>query len=206
MEFVPFIGVAVAVVVTPGVDMALVGRNALLHGRRTGLATALGVNLGIAAWSIAAAVGVAAAVRASATVFSGLKLLGAAYLIYVGVQAWRRAGSPSGDRGGIRSPLAPRDALRQGVISNLLNPKIGLFFTALLPQFAPSDEPLLSLLALGAVFNVMGLVWLTAYAVVVARGGDLLRRPRVEAVIERLTGTVLIALGLRLAIERRPAV
>ena len=205
MELLPFIGVAVVVIVTPGVDMALVGRNALVHGRRAGLATAAGVNLGVAAWSIAAASGVAAVVRTSATLFMTLKILGAAYLIYLGIQAWRRTGSSTAGERPARPPLATGAALRQGLVSNLLNPKIGLFFTALLPQFAPPDASLVSLLALGAVFNAMGVVWLTAYALLMARGRELSRRPRVKAVMDRLTGVVLIGLGLRLAIERRPS-
>ena len=205
MDLLPFIGVAVVVIVTPGVDMALVGRNALMHGRRAGLATAAGVNLGVAAWSIAAASGVAAVVRASATLFMTLKLLGAAYLIYLGIQAWRRTESSTAGERPARAALATGEALRQGVISNILNPKIGLFFTALLPQFASQDAPLLGLLALGAVFNAMGLVWLTAYALLMARGRELLRRPRVKAAMDRLTGAVLIGLGLRLTIERRPS-
>jgi threonine/homoserine/homoserine lactone efflux protein len=98
----------------------------------------------------------------------------------------------------------PREAFRQGVLSNLLNPKIGVFFTALLPQFAPPSEPLVPLLVLGGIFNLMGIAWLTAYAVIMARGGEFLRRPRIGAAIERLTGTLLIGLGVRVALERRP--
>jgi RhtB (resistance to homoserine/threonine) family protein len=203
MESVAFVGVALVVVVTPGADMALVARNALLHGRRAAIATALGVNLGIAAWSVAAAVGVAAVVQASAPLFTALKLLGAVYLIYLGVQAWRHGRS---ETAGDENPRAIGEgrAFRQGVLSNLLNPKIGLFFTAILPQFAPHDPPLLDLLALGAIFNVMGLMWLTAYAIVIAHGRRLLMRPRVQTAMDRLTGGLLIGLGIRLAIERRP--
>ena len=203
MEVLPFIGVAAVLVVTPGVDMALVARNALVHGRRAGLATAFGVNLGIAMWSVAAAVGVAAVVQASAPLFTALKLVGAIYLIYLGIQAWRHGGSATASEAGLRSIDEDR-AFRQGVVSNVLNPKIGLFFTAILPQFAPNDPPLLDLLALGAVFNAMGLLWLTTYAVVIARGRTLLERPRVKAAMDRVTGGLLIGLGVRLAIERRP--
>ncbi|HSL10319.1 MAG TPA: LysE family translocator [Actinomycetota bacterium] len=204
VELVPFVGVAAVVIVTPGVDMALVARNALFRGRKAGLATAIGVNIGVAAWAFAAAIGVAAIVRASATVFTGLKLLGAAYLVYLGIQAWRRGARTAA---GVGTTSAPRtgEALRQGIVSNLLNPKIGLFFTAMLPQFAHHDAGLIELLILGAIFNAMGLAWLTAYALAVARGRTLLQRPRVRAAIERITGGVLIGLGVRLALERRGA-
>ena len=204
MELLAFVGVASVVVVTPGADMALVARNALLHGRRAGIATAFGVNLGIVAWSVAAAVGVAAVVQASAPLFTALKLLGAVYLVYLGIQAWRHGRSKMGDDS--RRPIGEGRAFRQGVLSNLLNPKIGLFFTAILPQFVPHDPPLLDLLVLGAIFNVMGLVWLTAYAIVIAQGRKLLSRPRVKAAMDRVSGVVLIGLGIRLAIERRSTV
>jgi threonine/homoserine/homoserine lactone efflux protein len=203
VELLPFIGVAAAVIVTPGVDMALVGRNAVVHGKTAGLSTALGVNLGVALWACAAAAGVATIVRASAEVFTVLKLLGAAYLVYLGVQAWLRGGRRRDDDA-LRGVVDPREAFRQGVLSNLLNPKIGVFFTALLPQFAPPSEPLVPLLVLGGIFNLMGIAWLTAYAVIMARGGEFLRRPRIGAAIERLTGTLLIGLGVRVALERRP--
>ena len=204
MELLPFVGVAAVVIVTPGVDMALVARNALLHGRDAGLATAIGVNVGVAAWAIAAAVGVAAIVRASAEVFLTLKLLGAAYLIVLGIRALFERARRNEDE---PTPLPPTtvEALRQGVISNVLNPKIGLFFTALLPQFASDDAGLLELLTLGAVFNVMGIVWLATYALALARGRELLRRPRIRALMDRITGVVLIGLGVRIALERRPA-
>ena len=202
MELVPFLGVAAAVIVTPGVDMALVGRNAVLHGRAIGLATALGVNVGVAVWACAAAAGIATAVRTSAEAFTVLKLLGAAYLVYLGLQAWLSGGRRDPDEP--RPPaIGPRAAFRQGVVSNLLNPKIGLFFSALLPQFAPASEPLVPLLILGGVFNLLGIAWLTAYALGMARGGEFLRRPRVAAVVERVTGTLLIGLGIRVALERR---
>ena len=205
MELLAFVGVASVVVVTPGADMALVARNALLHGRRAGIATAFGVNLGIAAWSIAAAVGVAAVVQASAPLFTALKLLGAVYLVYLGVQTWRHGRSETA-RDESRRPIGEGRAFRQGVLSNLLNPKIGLFFTAILPQFVSHDPPLLDLLVLGAIFNVMGLAWLTAYAIVIAQGRKLLGRRRVRAAMDRVSGVVLIGLGIRLAIERRSTV
>ena len=193
MHVVPFLVVAVIVVVTPGVDMALVTKNALLHGRRAALATALGVNVGIASWTLAAALGIAAIVRASAAAFAVVKFAGAVYLVYLGLQALRRR-----ERVGV----VPRRAapFRQGLISNALNPKIAVFFTSLLPQFGHS---LPALLLLGALFNAIGLIWLTVYALAVARGRSVLQRPRVRAALDHLSGVVLVGLGVRLALERR---
>ena len=193
MHVVPFLVVAVIVVVTPGVDMALVTKNALAHGRRAALATAFGVNVGIALWTLAAALGVAAVVRASAAAFDVVKFAGALYLVYLGIQALRRR-----ERAVVaRRRMSP---FRQGLISNALNPKIAVFFTSLLPQFGHS---LPALLVLGALFNTIGLIWLTAYALAAARGRAALQRPRVRAALDDFSGVLLVGLGVRLAFERR---
>jgi threonine/homoserine/homoserine lactone efflux protein len=197
-----FFVVAVIVVVTPGVDMALVTKNALVHGRRQALATAFGVNVGIATWTVAAALGVAAVVQASAAAFAVIKFAGALYLVYLGVQALRSARRVRATTPAPRSPLGTAGAFRQGLVSNLLNPKIAVFFTSLLPQFVDRGT-LPSLLALGALFNALGVLWLTSYALLAARGRVFLQRPRVRRALDSVSGVVLVGLGLRLALERR---
>ena len=198
-----FLVIAVVVVVTPGVDTALVTKNALLHGRRAAILTALGVNAGIAVWTTASALGLGALLHRSETLFTAVKLVGAAYLVVLGAQAlwhsWRRgqAVAPAG-------PVSRRSPFVQGIASNLLNPKIAVFFTSFLPQFVSPGGPVLGqLLLLGFLFNLLGLAWLLGCAVLTSRVGDALRRPRVRAALERVTGCVLIAFGLRLATERR---
>jgi RhtB (resistance to homoserine/threonine) family protein len=203
-----FLAVAALLVVTPGVDMALVSKNALLHGRRAALSTALGINAGIVVWTAAAALGVAALIRASATAFTVLKLAGAAYLVYLGLQAiWlsrRRRRRHDGDHDPGSERLDPPSGFRQGLVSNLANPKIAVFFTSFIPQFvSPGESVVLSSLALGAMFNLLGVVWLVAFALFVSRAGELLRRPRVKAALDRLTGCVLVGFGVRLATEHR---
>jgi threonine/homoserine/homoserine lactone efflux protein len=130
-----------------------------------------------------------------------LKLVGAAYLVWLGVQslqaAWRGTARTRRREGG---GLRPRAAYRQGVLSNLGNPKMAVFFTSLLPQFASSFA---GLLALGALFAVLTVAWLSAYAAAVDRAGDVLRRPFVRRLLDALTGAVLVAFGVRLAGERR---
>jgi threonine/homoserine/homoserine lactone efflux protein len=204
VHFTAFLGVVVLVIVTPGPDTALTIRNTLLGGRAAGLATAAGVALGQAVWALAAAVGIAALVQASQTAFTALRLAGAAYLVFLGVQSLLaairgRARDPAAPAGG---GLPPAVALRQGLASNLANPKMAAFFTSLLPQFVvgPSFAPLF---ALGLVLCALTLVWLAAYAFAVARAGRLLRRPRVRRALEAVTGAVLVALGLRIATDRR---
>jgi threonine/homoserine/homoserine lactone efflux protein len=194
MHVLPFIAVAVVVIVTPGVDMALVTKNALVHGRSAALETALGVVAGTFGWTIAAAAGVAAVVQASAEAFTALKLAGALYLVWLGVQALRRRERVVAAVRSARSPF------RQGVICNALNPKIAVFFTSLLPQFGSSFG---ALLVLGLLFNVLGLIWLVSYAAIAAHGRAWLQRPRIEAALDYLSGVVLIGLGVRLALERR---
>jgi threonine/homoserine/homoserine lactone efflux protein len=202
-----FIGVAAIVIVVPGPDTAVVTKNVLIHGRRAALGTSLGVSAGLSVWTLAAAVGVASVVRASAVAFTVLKLAGALYLIWLGLQALRAAGRASsvGGRSGPGRPaVGALGGFRQGFLSDLANPKIGIFFTSLLPQFVDPGHPvLLPFLALGAVFVLMTLMWLSAYCVVAARAAGTLQRPRVKAALDRVTGVVLIALGLRLAIEHR---
>ena len=198
MHLLPFLAISAVVVVTPGVDMALVTKNALLHGRRAARATALGVNLGIFLWTLAAALGLAAVIAASAAAFTAIKLAGAAYLVYLGLRTLL---------GGSHEPVAvpPQgNAFRQGLASNLLNPKIAVFFTSLLPQFVDAQhaQPQ-DLLLLGVLFNCLGVVWLLTYASLAARGRDLLRRPRVKRTIDRVSGVALVGLGVRLAFERR---
>ena len=186
-----FLLVAVVVIVTPGQDTALTIRNTLVGGRRDGVSTAVGVAVGQATWAMAAAAGLAAVIVASKPAFVALRVVGAAYLVWLGVRsllaAWRRAPREA-PRAGPRAPF------RQGVLSNLGNPKMAVFFTSLLPQFATSFA---SLLAHGIVFVALTLAWLTF----VAHVGSVLRRLR--RVVEAVTGVVLVALGLRLAGEPR---
>lgn len=165
-QFPAFLVISLLVIVTPGQDTALTIRNTLLGGRRGGVFTALGVSAGQACWTVAAVIGVAALLRASEPAFIAVKLAGAAYLVFLGGQAlWSavRGGAhegapPSADA----RTLAPRSALRQGVLSNLGNPKMAVFFTILLPQFGST---FVVLLLLGLLFCSLTLSWLTCYAV-----------------------------------------
>jgi threonine/homoserine/homoserine lactone efflux protein len=202
-----FVGVATLVIVTPGPDTALTIRNALLGGRAAGVATAAGVALGLAVWTAAASAGLAALLVASQPAFVAVKLAGAAYLVLLGattlVHALRGRGDPHEDSGRARR-LRPAAALRQGVLNDLGNPKIAVFFTTLLPQFAPSHGPAFpTLLAFGLLFCAMTFVWLCAYSVAVARAGDALRRQRIRRTLDAVMGAALVAVGVRVATERR---
>jgi threonine/homoserine/homoserine lactone efflux protein len=206
-ELVAFLGISALVIVTPGQDTALTIRNSLLGGRRGGIFTALGVSSGQAVWTVAASAGVAALLLASEPAFLAVKLAGAAYLVYLGLEALRAAIRPGPAVRVDASPeprLAPRAAYGQGVLSNLGNPKMAVFFTSLLPQFVPGGgASFFPMLALGLVFCSLTLVWLTGYALAVAKAGDVLRRPAIRRALDAATGTVLVALGLRVATEQR---
>ena len=205
---IAFVGVAALTIMTPGPDTALTVRNALIGGRACGIATALGVSLGLTVWTVTASAGIAALLVASEPAFMAVKFVGAAYLVYLGAQSlWHalRGGGGAHPLDG-RAPrgLTPRTALRQGILNDLGNPKIAVFFTTLLPQFAPSHGPAFAtLLAFGLVFCTMTFVWLVLYSVVIARAGEALRRPRIRRAIDAVMGAALVAIGVRVAAERR---
>src|SRR5918992_3451138 len=201
-ELAPFLAVALVVICTPGPDTALTIRNTLLGGRRAGIFTALGVSTGQAIWTLAASAGIAALLVASEPAFRALKLVGAAYLVWLGLQTlWSAVRRKARAEADPKRPVEPRRAWRQGLISNLGNPKMAAFFTSLLPQFG--DASFAAMFALGLLFCTLTFVWLTAYAFVVAKAGDVLRRDRVRRAIDAVMGAVLVAFGLRLATERR---
>ena len=198
-----FIGVSIAVVVIPGPDMALVARNVLRHGRSAGFATSVGICTGVLGWAVAAALGVATLLATSAVAFTALKLAGAAYLIYLGISTLR-AHDPPIATGGSRGPTIPwHRAWLQGALSALLNPKLGVFFLTLLPQFiGPGDHPAVRALQLAAVFELIGLAWLLIYTAMLGAVGAALSREGPRRVMHWITGTVLVGLGVRVALER----
>lgn len=202
-NLLPFIGVAIAVVVIPGPDMALVARNVFRHGRAAGYATSLGICTGILGWGIAAALGIATILATSSVAFTILKFAGAAYLIYLGISTLRSRDDVALDRTDGAPTLPARQAWLQGLLSALLNPKLGVFFLTLLPQFiAPGEPATLRALQLALVFDLIGLAWLLIYSAMLAAIGDALGRVGPRRFIRWVSGTVLVALGVRVAIER----
>ncbi|MEU1819153.1 LysE family translocator [Streptomyces roseifaciens] len=208
------------VAMAPGPDTLLVLRNCLRGGRRTGSATALGAAVGSLAWGVAAAFGLAAALQRWDAAFTVVRLAGAAYLVFLGAQAlWahrpRRGGdsAASGATGGsgaaalqeqVSAAPAPRagEAFRQGLLSCLLNPKVGVFFVAVVPQFLPEGgSPFGVTLLFGVIDAVVAAAWMLLVAVCAARMITWLRRPRVSRNLERATGGVLVALGIGTAAE-----
>jgi threonine/homoserine/homoserine lactone efflux protein len=197
----PFLLASVLVTVVPGADMALITRQVLVGGPRLAYRTIAGNLTGLLVHGVALAVGLSALIVASATAYTTVKLAGAAYLIWLGVQAIRGSARPQEPE---RPRAAPRHAFLQGLLSTVLNPKPALFFLTFLPQFVDRGRAVLpQTLTLALIHVVVGLVWLTAYAHLVDRAKAVLTAPRVRAWLERTTGAVLIALGVRVAVERR---
>lgn len=204
-HFLAFLGVSAVVIVTPGPDTALTIRNSLFGGRRAGVFTAAGVASGQAAWALFTAAGVAGVLRASQPAFVAIRVAGICYLVFLGLQALvgalRAPSTP--DRGAAYGRrVSAATAFCQGLLSNLANPKMVVFFISLLPQF-DRDASFPTLLLLGGTFCSMTLLWLIGYAIAVAKAGDFLRRRSIRRALDALTGVALVALGLRLATERR---
>ena len=197
-----FLGVAIVVTLTPGPATAMVVRSALRGGRRSALLTTLGNSVGVLAWGIASALGVSALIAASEVAFLVLKAGGAVVLVWLGVQSFRRSrrGEQAAKPGG-EDVWSPR-AFRDGLVTCLANPKLAIFFVALFPQFLERGHSNLTTgLAMAGLIVALDLVWYSAVALAVTR----LRRLFVDGPwqhrLERVTGSLMVGLGLRLALE-----
>jgi len=203
-QLLAFAGVSLLLAVTPGPDMAVVTKNALAHGRRGVVLTTSGIALALVIWVTATAVGISALLRTSGEVLFVLKLIGACYLAYLGIRALLESRSRPADLLAGMAPAAPAHAVfRQGFLSAISNPKLGVFFVTFLPQFVLPGQPALSrLLVLGVTFAVIGWIWMNVYGLFVTRLRDVITAPRVRQWMQRVTGVVLLGFGARLALER----
>ncbi|MBT2385831.1 LysE family translocator [Streptomyces sp. ISL-11] len=200
-----FAAASLVLIMIPGPDQALITRNALSGGRAAGLLTMVGGVLGLSVHVAAASLGISALLIASATAFTVLKIVGAGYLVWMGIATLRSARltrSRAAEDGEEEASARDRKYLRHGFLSNSLNPKVALFFVTFLPQFLPAGESVLpNALLLSLVFAVIYLLWFSAYVILVDRLGKVLRRPRVRARIEQVTGLLLIGFAARLALQ-----
>ena len=220
-QLIPFLIGATLVTIVPGADMALVMRQVFVGGTELAQRTIFGNITGLIVHSIALAVGLSALLVASAEAYTVVKIAGAIYLVYLGAQsllsAWRASRDPAGDpdpapdaaaegasrRRGSNVP-SMRTAYLQGLISTVLNPKPALLYLTFLPQFVDTTRPVLpQIVFLAGIHIVMGVIWLTFYAHLIARAHRTLTRSDVKRWLEGATGVVLIALGLRVAVEPR---
>jgi threonine/homoserine/homoserine lactone efflux protein len=201
-----FVVAVLLISASPGPAMALIVRRAAVHGWRAAVPTVLGVELGLYLWALAAAAGFAALVAASQTAFVVLKVVGAGVLLWLGLRAWHsawRGAEPAGQSGGPDGRGRVR-AFVDGVVVQLANPKLAIFMIAFYPQFVPADRPLFATTAALALLQVLiETVFYTGLAYVVGRAGATFRSSAVRRRLDALLGTVLVGLGVRVALSSR---
>jgi threonine/homoserine/homoserine lactone efflux protein len=216
-----FIAAGIVLIVTPGPDTALVLRTAAVDGPRRGAYTSVGICAGLLLWGLAAALGISAVLAASHAAYTALRAIGAAWLVWLGCTIFFRRPrriEPSGEAG-TPAPGGPGDPdaclltktlggertwFWRGLLSNVTNPKVGVFFITFLPQFVPAGVAVAPFVALLVLIHVaLSVVWLGLLIAATQSVGRAVRRPAVARALDRITGTVLIAAGLRLAVEGR---
>ena len=205
-RFFSWLAVATVLIITPGPDTALIIRNALRGGARSASLSAVGVGIGSAAWAAASVVGVAALLETSDAAFTVFKLAGATYLVYLGLRTLFgtfRAPAPAVADAAAPATVSAGSALIQGLLNNLLNPKAGAIFATVMPQFIEPGDPTSRLIVMVLCYDAIVIAWLCAYALVVSRMRRSDAGARVRQGLERVTGTVMIGLGVRLALEKR---
>jgi threonine/homoserine/homoserine lactone efflux protein len=205
-DILVFSGIAAILTITPGADTALVTKNAIARGRSAGFATTFGIGLGCLVHSIASALGLSAILAHSAQVYETVKLAGALYLIYIGVRSLWAAFQAKGDGAhpATDSNGNVTQSFLEGLLTNLLNPKVALFYLTFLPQFIRiGDSVLQKSVLLASIHIAMGLVWLSLCTLLLGRVKRVLSRSTLKRRMEAVTGAVLLGLGARLAFEKR---
>lgn len=203
-----FAAVAGLLTVVPGLDTAMVLRSALTHGRKHGLATALGVNTGALLWGAGAAVGVSALLTASIVAYTGVRVVGAIYMIWLGSRLLARALTRRGEDLMTHVPVVGAQGVARswgrGLMTNLLNPKIGAFYVAVLPQFIPAHASHLAIgLLLACIHDLEGLIWFGAIILGTHAVRSLLARRSARRAVDGATGAALIGFGLKLGLSAR---
>jgi RhtB (resistance to homoserine/threonine) family protein len=200
------LGLMVLLTIAPGPDMALVTTTSLARGRRAAFRTSLGISTGTVIWATLSGLGVAALLQASAEAFTVVRLAGAAYLCFLGIRALRdaftREPASNVSVATADQPVRSGRPFRQGLLTNLLNPKVGLFYTTLVPQIVDPGDPIaLVSVFVGVAHATIGLAWLALLGAAVDRAGDVLRRPRIRRALAGFTGAVLVFFGLRVVAD-----
>jgi threonine/homoserine/homoserine lactone efflux protein len=198
-----FVAAASVLTVTPGLDTALVLRAAATGGPRPAVFAGLGIALGCLVWGAVVSIGLGALLAASAMAFQLLKGAGAAYLLWLGAKLllWPRARFDAAAADSAKSNVT--QALRQGLLTNLLNPKVGVFYLTFLPQFVPAGVGVAAFsFLLAAIHVLLGLIWFAALIAATVPVSRFLRKPRVVKTLDRVTGGVFVAFGAKLALSR----
>lgn len=203
-QWLPFLAAITLLSMSPGVDTIIVMRNSAVGGYKKGLLTSLGICLGLFGHATVSALGLSVILLGSASLFTALKLVGAAYLIYLGYQSLRSAARPTGlivSKDGMEG-LSYRAAFRQGLLSNVLNPKPIIFYMAFLPQFInPEYSALQQSLFMALMHFTISMTWQSLLAILVHKAKTWLAKPQVSRVIDGLSGVLLLGFGTRLALQ-----
>ena len=207
LAFLAAVGALALLTILPGPDFAVVVRWAASDGRRSGLLASFGVAAGLLVWGALTVLGLSALLAASPVAYTVVRYLGAAYLVWMALRllwrSFREHGSPAPSSASSSAPVGSGAApFRQGLLTNLLNPKIAAFYVGVLPLLVPAGAPrALTLAALVLCHVVLGLVWLGLVSVLVARGSRVLSRPLVRAWLDRVTAVVLLGFAARLVFD-----
>lgn len=200
VQFLAAAGVLAVLTMVPGPDMAVVTRRAIASGWRDGLRTVGGITAGLLVWGALTVAGLAAVLAASATAYTVVKLAGAVYLGFLGVQALLQSRRSRSVTPSASAPAPSGNPWRTGLVSNVFNPKIAVFYTGLLPTLAPSGfSPHLGMALLILIHAALTLVWLGSYVLVLAKARAFFERPAVRRAMDRVTGVVLIGFGIKVA-------
>lgn len=208
VRFGTYLAIAALLIVTPGPDTALVTRQALLAGRRAAAFSTFGIAAGSLIWALASVLGIAVLLEESVVAFTVLKFVGAAYLAYLGLHSLiasycRKNSAATATPALHRTRLDEGTAFRQGLLNNVFNPKAGAIFLTALPQFIRPGDPPLRLVLMLLTYEAILLSWLTLYGTLISRAGQSRLGVRIRTVLQGVTGVVLIALGVRLALEQQ---
>ena len=200
-----FIIACILLIILPGPDTAIVTKNTIVAGRKGGIQTMVGSCVGLSIHTIASVAGLSAIIVKSAVAFTILKYIGAAYLCYLGVRTFMnmRAKKDQVDEETLVEAKG-KSYFNQGFITNVTNPKVAVFYLTFLPQFlAPGSDPFWSFLVMGAIYMVLTFLWFALYVFLLDKIRNFMKRPATQAVIEMLTGVVLIGFGIKLAFEKQ---
>lgn len=198
-----YVVAASVLTITPGLDTAMVLRTAIVDGRSSSVKATVGIALGCLIWGAVVSLGLGALLQASALAYSLLKFLGAAYLVLLGMQLLVKPRATMMCDEGVKSSAGSGSVLRKGLLANLLNPKVGLFYVTFLPQFVPEEVNIASYtFFLVAIHVLLTLAWLGVLIFVTNPIGKFLRRPKVVMVMDRLTGGIFLFFGIKLALSK----
>ena len=202
-----FVMTSMLLILTPGIDTALVTRNMVSSDAKGGWFTACGIANGILVHTLAAGLGLSAILMASSKLFEVVKIIGAVYLIFLGINSLRNRQNKQELQGELpESPkhLSPLRLYRQGILTNVLNPKVALFFLTFLPQFTDTNTGFFhQVLMLGLTYSGLTLGWFACYILLMNRIRQWLMKPTIQQYMEKITGLVLIGFGIKLAVETR---